>query len=116
MPQADYAHLVDSMPGGDPADHPHAAAAVARAPSTIVTANTADFPSAPLAILGVTVLRPDDYLCGLLDEHGDGVAEVVVEMAADRRNPPMTAAEVLGALERAGVERFAAAARALVLP
>lgn len=104
------------MPGRDPADHPHAAAAVARAPSTIVTANTADFPSTPLAELGVIVLRPDDYLCGLLDEHADGVAEVVVEMAADRRNPPMTAAEVLDALERAGVKRFAAAARALVLP
>lgn len=65
------------MPGKDPADCPRAAAAAARAPATIVTANTAYFPSGPLAELGVNVLRPDDYLCGLLDEH-DGVVEVVV--------------------------------------
>lgn len=116
VPRAAYDHLVESMPGEDPADHPHAAAAVARAPSTIVTANTADFPSGPLAELGVTVVRPDDYLCGLLDEDADAVVEVVVEMAADRRNPPMSVDEVLDALERAGMKRFAAAARALVLP
>ncbi|MDQ3756331.1 MAG: PIN domain-containing protein [Actinomycetota bacterium] len=114
VPGADYAHLVDSMPGEDPADHPHAAAAVARAPATIVTANTADFPSGPLAALAVTVVRPDDYLCGLLDEHAEDLAEIVVEMAADRRNPPMTTADVLDALERAGVRRFAVAARELL--
>lgn len=114
VPRADYSHLVDSMPGKDPTDHPHAAAAVARGQSTIVTVNTADFPAQPLAELGVTVVRPDDYLCGLLDEYAEGVAELVVEMAADRRNPPMTAGEVLDALGRAGVGRFAAAARALL--
>ena len=37
-------------------------------------------------------------------------------MAADRRNPPMTVDDVLGTLERVGVARFAAAARAHLLP
>lgn len=114
--RADYDHLVDSMPGKDPDDHPHAAAAVARAPATIVTANMADFPSKSLGELGVTVVRPDDYLCGLLEAYADGVVGVVAEMAADRRNPPMTSGDVLDALERAGVGRFAAAAREYLVP
>ncbi|HUP70819.1 MAG TPA: hypothetical protein VM142_13540 [Acidimicrobiales bacterium] len=81
-----------------------------------MTANTGDFPSKPLGELGVTVLRPDDYLCGLLEAYADGVVGDVAEMAADRSNPPMTSGEVLDTLERAGVGRFAAAARAYLVP
>jgi hypothetical protein len=61
VPLSDYEHLVAGMPGDDPDDHRHAAAAVARAPATIVTANLADFPAEPLAALGVSVVGPDDY-------------------------------------------------------
>jgi hypothetical protein len=113
VPRGDYAHLVDTMPGNDPADHPHAAAAAAVAPAVLLTANTADFPAAALAELGVTVQTPDAYLCELLEEHGDALLEVVAEMAEDRRNPTMTVDEVLDALERSGVRRLVAGLRAL---
>ena len=36
-----YAHLTDQMPGDDPDDHPHMAAAIASGVNTLVTANTA---------------------------------------------------------------------------
>jgi hypothetical protein len=113
VPRGDYGHLVDAMPGKDPADHPHAAAAVAVAPAVLLTANTADFPAAALAELGVTVLTPDAYLCALLEPHGDSLLEVVAEMAEDRREPAMTVDEVLNALERSGVSRLVAGLRAL---
>lgn len=112
VPRSDYAHLVDSMPGPDPADHLHAAAAVAVAPAVLLTANTADFPAAALAERGVTVQTPDAYLCELLEAHGDALLEVVAEMAGDRRNPTMTVEEVLDALDRCGVRAFVAGLRA----
>jgi len=107
VPRQDYETLIASMPGDDPDDHPHAAAAVARAPATIITENVADFPTKPLAARGVTVRRPNDYLTELFDEHADEIAQVVIEMAADRQRPPMTPGDVLDALARAGVARFA---------
>ncbi len=107
VPRQDYETLIASMPGEDPDDHPHAAAAAARAPATIITENVADFPTKPLAARGVTVRRPNDYLTEMFDEHPDEIARVVIEMAADRQRPPMTAGAVLDALARAGVARFA---------
>lgn len=83
------------------------------APAILLTANTADFPAAALAELGVTVLTPDAYLCELLGAHGDSLLEVVAEMAEDRREPAMTVDEVLNALERSGVRRLVAGLRAL---
>jgi hypothetical protein len=49
-------------------------------------------------------------------EHGDALLDVLVEMAADRRDPTMTMDQVLEALERAGVARFAERARVLRSP
>ncbi len=80
----EYDHLIATMPGPDPDDHPHAAAAAARAPAAIVTDNVRDFPPAPLGALGVTVLRLDVYLTSLFHDYAEEMAQVVVEMAADR--------------------------------
>jgi|SRR5579885_2546832 len=107
VPRSEYADLIAAMPGDDPDDHLHAAAAVARAPATIVTRDLRDFPAEPLARLGVGVRTPDDYLNELFDEHADTVARVVEQMAAGRRRPPMTVDEVLNALAGAGVPHFA---------
>ncbi len=103
VPRSDYEHLIAAMPGNDPDDHPHAAAAVAMAPATIITENVRDFPSEPLRELGVVVCRPDGYLCELFENHEEELARVVVEMAADRRQPPMSPDDVLNALARAGL-------------
>ena len=111
VPRDEYRHLIPTMPGGDPDDHAHAAAAVARAPVTLLTQNVRDFPTDPLRALGVTVLRPDDYLTALFDGYAEEIAQVVVEMAADRHRPPMTPSGVLDVLNGAGVTRFADAVR-----
>lgn len=107
VPRSDYEHLIADMPGKDPDDHRHAAAAVARAPATIITANLADFPAEPLSVLGVSVTSPDDYLRELWRRHGRDLTAIVTQMAADRHRPTMTTLEVLDALGRAGVPMFA---------
>jgi predicted nucleic acid-binding protein len=105
--RADYEHLVASMPGQDPDDRVHAAAAAARAPTTIITRNVRDFPSRALGERGVSVRRPDDYLIELFEECPDEITAVVIEMAADRQRPPTTPKDLLRVLSRAGVPRFA---------
>ncbi|MHB1929829.1 MAG: PIN domain-containing protein [Acidimicrobiales bacterium] len=105
--RAEYEHLVASMPGPDPDDRVHSAAAVVRAPSTIITRNVRDFPARPLARRGVVVSHPDNYLVDLLEAHPIEIVAVVAEMSADRTRPPMGPEDVLGALSRAGVPRFA---------
>lgn len=107
--RADYEQLIIEMPGRDEDDHVHAAAAVAAAPSILLTANTKDFPPAELDALGVTVRHPDDYFVDLLTAEPGAVRDVVAGMSSDRQHPPMTVAEVVGALGRAGLVRFAAA-------
>ena len=55
------------MPGKDPDDRVHMAAAVAGRAAAIVTWNLADFPASELASQGVRVCTPDDYLSDLLN-------------------------------------------------
>ena len=105
--RTDYEHLIAEMPGHDQDDHVHAAAAVAAAPSTLLTANTKDFPAAELAARGVTVRRPDDYFLDLFEAEPDAIHEVLSAMSRDRSQPPMTMADILGALEGAGRTNFA---------
>jgi PIN domain len=111
VPRHEYEDLIDSMPGSDKDDHAHAAAAVARAPCVVLTKNTKDFPVEALAVRGVVVREPDDYVTELFDEYPDEMVDIVREMAADRSNPPMTASEIIDALGRAGVSEFASRVR-----
>jgi hypothetical protein len=111
VPRAEYEGLIVSMPGRDADDHRHSAAAVARAPCVLLTSNLKDFPAAALARRNVQVTTADDYLVEATAEGAPDLALLVVEMAAARRRPPMTSAEVLTRLERAGVPRFARAVR-----
>lgn len=109
--RSSYASLIATMPGPDPDDHVHAAAAVSVAPSALLTANLRDFPAAALAEHGVDVEHPDSYFAALLDAHTDDLSLVIEEMAESRRHPSMTPIEVLDALERAGLRVFASRAR-----
>ncbi len=102
------------MPGNDPDDHVHAAAAVARAPVTLLTNNLRYFPKAPLAERGVTVSRPDDFFVGLAALHLTDLKQVIQQMAASRRQPPMTETEVLDALVRSGLPKITALLRRLI--
>ena len=110
--RADYEQLIGAMPGSDEDDHVHAAAAVSAAPSTLLTANTKDFPATELGARGVTVRHPDDYFVELFQAEPDATHELFANMSSHRRHPAMTVADVVDALERAGLVDFAAAVRA----
>jgi len=101
-----YEHLINQMPGNDPDDHPHMAAAVAADADTLVTANLSDFPQEPLATLGVRVMGPDAYLCELLVEYPHEIVTTVVRMAAEKTRPTMSPSELLAALRAAGLPTF----------
>ncbi len=101
-----YRDTVDSMPGADPDDHVHSAAAAAAGVDALLTWDQRGFPIEELAALGVRVADPDAYLCELFAELPDEVTQTVVDLAATKSRPPMSLSEVLDALERAGLERF----------
>jgi len=93
VPLADYAGFIAGMPGDDPDDRVHMAAAVAGRATHIVTYNLSDFPAAHLAEHGVIVTDPDTYLCELFGEFGDEVTSTVIRLAGEKRNPPMSTAD-----------------------
>ncbi len=66
IPEAHYAAQVGAMPGNDPDDRRHMAAALAGRAQVMVTWNRDDFPGEPLAGMGLRVADPDEYLCELL--------------------------------------------------
>lgn len=106
--RSSYEHLVHDMPGEDPDDHPHSAAAVSVAPSVLLTANITDFPAETLERLGVSVQHPDDYFVGLLGAAPEELLDVLRVMVGHRSRPPMTLEELLATLSRAGLKRFTA--------
>lgn len=101
-----YAHLVDQMPGNDPDDHVHMAAAVAAGVDVIITANRSDFPTGPLRKLGVEVTGPDAYLAELFEDLPSEVTGVVLRIAGERTRPPMTPSDLLTARRGAGLHAF----------
>jgi hypothetical protein len=111
--RSNYEHLVADMPGDDPDDHLHAAAAVARAPATILTANLGDFPAEPLAALGVSVIGPDDYLCALWRRHPERDRR---DRDRDGRRPTPTAHDHPGGDRRARARRSASVRHAGASP
>jgi predicted nucleic acid-binding protein len=115
VPESAYHHLIEQMPGRDPDDQVHMAAAVAGRAAAIVTWNLADFPAEALAAYRVRVCTPDDYLCGLLDEWPVEILDTVVRMAGEKRRPPMTPIELTDSLSKAGTPVFAQRLQARLL-
>jgi predicted nucleic acid-binding protein len=111
VPERDYVDLVDTMPSADPDDRHHIAAAIAGGAQAIVTWNFDDFPSGPLAALGLQVIDPDSYLCSLADQMPDEVTQTVIRLAAEKRRPPKTPHQLADDLTKAGVPMFAAGIR-----
>jgi hypothetical protein len=64
----DYRASLGRVHGTEPKDRHVAAAAVACAPSHLLTWNLRDFDGKQLAALHVTLIDPDTFLCGLYDE------------------------------------------------
>ena len=69
--------------------------------TALITWNLDDFPAGELAACGVRVLDPDAYLCELHGELPQEVSDAVATLAAERRNPPMTAHDAIARLGKA---------------
>ncbi|WP_322777867.1 PIN domain-containing protein [Frankia sp. Cas4] len=110
----DFADLIVGMPGKDPDDRVHMAAAVAGHATHIVTRNVSDFPEAPLAEYGIMVTDPDTYLSAFFQRFSEEIVSTVVRLAGEKRNPPLSKNDLLDRLERAGVGRFIALVRPMI--
>jgi hypothetical protein len=59
----------------------------------------------------IKIVDPDQYLCALYEEFPDEVLATITRLAASKRRTPMMPAELVNALDRAGVDEFASLVR-----
>jgi len=108
--------LVDGIVLGDDPDDRHVVATALRGGAeAVVTSNLSDFPEPAMTGLGLHAVSADDFLLDLADLDSDAMLAVVRRQAAVKTRPPLTVGDVLAALARAGVPRFAAHVRAIVV-
>jgi hypothetical protein len=111
-----YQDLVDHMANHPKDRHVLAAAVVARA-DFIVTASLRDFPAHALEPHAIEALRPDDFLCDLLDASPHRIVQILHRQAdaAGRHGHTKFAVEdVLDGLAGCNVTRFAHRVRDVV--
>lgn len=106
-----YEELEPAITLPDPDDRHVVAAAIRAGAGVIVTFNLRDFPEDALVRHGVVAMHPDLFALEVLARSPTAVLEIVSLQAADLKNPPHTALDVVGALERCGLGRFGAAVR-----
>jgi predicted nucleic acid-binding protein len=109
-----YHDLIEVMTV-DPGDRHVAAAAVRGSAQVIVTLNLSDFPQAALDPYNIEVQSPDEFLEHLFDLDPDRMVKIVMEQAAELRNPPQTPRDVCASL-RLFVPRFVASIEAHIPP
>lgn len=103
---ASYRDRIDEMPGPDPDDHVHSAAAIAGGAGILITWDKNGFPTQALQELGLRVADPETYLVELLADIGDQVHATIEALARSKTRPSMSTEDLLGALRRAGLPDF----------
>ncbi|UOQ88043.1 PIN domain-containing protein [Agromyces endophyticus] len=106
-----YEDLVPTMTN-DAKDRHVLAAAVRGGAEVLVTFNTRDFPAASVDPFDLGVVHPDEFLLDQLDLYHAPTLRALVELVEGYDSPAMTVDDFLLALARAGVPKFADAARA----
>jgi hypothetical protein len=106
-----YELLIPRLSLPDPDDRHVLAAAIHGGVKLIVTFNLDDFPASALAPYSIEAVHPDDFIAGLFDEAPDVVIEVVRRQREGLKNPPRSAAELLGTLEQCGLKETVARLR-----
>ena len=81
----DYRHKAEQMPGEDPDDRLHTAAAVTGGATHLLTNDDAGFPADQIAELGPIVLPADEYLAAAVDEFPDDMTNIVRVMVEHRK-------------------------------
>jgi len=105
----DYESIIETVPGPDPDDRVHGAAALAGGATALITANLRHFDVDFFADHGVVVETPESYLLRRLEHAPDRLVETVTRVLAMKTRPPWTVREYLARLDRAGAPSFAAA-------
>ena len=85
--------LIDTMPV-NPDDRHVAAAAVAAHALCVVTLDVDDFPQTALDRFDTEVQSPDEFIQHLYDIDSERMVEIIVEQAADLRDPPSTPRQI----------------------
>ncbi|MFW6075480.1 MAG: PIN domain-containing protein, partial [Chloroflexota bacterium] len=93
----DYEHLIPHLTN-DPKDRHVLAAAIQSGADLIVTQNLRHFRDVHLTSYGVRAISADEFLHSYLDRVPEIMLDIVARQAADLRNPPMTATNVLKSL------------------
>ncbi len=91
----------------DEKDRHVVAAAIRAEATTIVTANTRDFPASALAPWGIDAEHPDTFLMKQLDTHVNTMRIIVEEISRATSRPPLNFNEILNQLERSGAPETA---------
>jgi hypothetical protein len=105
----DYEDLIPAM-RNHPLDRHVAAAAVKVSARVIVTSNLIHFRELPD---GFEAQGPDEFLCHLYDLGPSMMIGIILQQAADLRNPPRTALEIAKALAKIAPEFGATLLRGL---
>lgn len=108
-----YEGLVPTMTN-DKKDRHVLAAAVRGGAEVLVTFNTKDFPAESVERYDVEIVHPDDFLLDQLDLYHGATLGALTDLVANYDSPAMTIDDFLISLMRAGVPRFAEAARDLL--
>ncbi|MEB3071022.1 PIN domain-containing protein [[Mycobacterium] vasticus] len=109
-----YRDKVTDEMSSDPDDRPHAAAAIHGDVDVLLTRNMKDLRTPAVLAADVQVMTSDDFLCDLLARRGDAVIESFTRAADNKKNPPMTVAELADKMATAGAPEFAERIRELV--
>lgn len=105
-----YDDLVSTMTN-DEKDRHVLAAAIRGGAEVLVTFNTKHFRSESVEPFDLEVVHPDDFLLDQLDLYHAPTLRALVELVSGYDTPAMTTDDFLLALTRAGVPKFADAAR-----
>ena len=100
----EFPNLVLGLP--DPSDE-HVARAALTVAGRIVTFNLSDFPEAALKPYGLAAVTPDVALLSLTETETERVIECVKTIRARLNSPPISAADYVDGLTRAGCPEFA---------
>lgn len=112
VPRSAYGHLIADMPGTDPDDWPHSAAALAGKADFLLTRDTKGFPKAALGRRGLRVATADQFLCEQFAAFPEDLVRVVRNQVADLTKSRLTVGDLLDRLSHpTGAPRFAGRVR-----
>lgn len=116
IPRSAYEHLVGQMPGNDPDDWAHSAAAIAGDADALLTRDTKGFPRTSLGRRGLRVTTADQFLYEQFTLFPDDLVRALNNQVDDLTRTKLTLDELLDRLSHpTGVPRFVARVRRFLM-